>query len=148
MDSSVSGDHVKVFFELEQDEDGYPPETQESMWAVDLGGGLYRIDNIPFFAVGISDGDVVRAAERDGELMFRDLVEPSDNCTIRLIMFEKGREDEVRAALTGLGCEIEGTGIKGLFALNFHKDRYGEVARYLRQGFDADIFDYEEASLR
>ncbi len=43
---------VKIVFELQQDEDGYPPVTRESLWATPTDGGLYRLDNIPFFAHG------------------------------------------------------------------------------------------------
>lgn len=49
----------KISFELEPDADGYPPDRRESLWASEEEIGLYRIDNIPFYAKGISSGDVV-----------------------------------------------------------------------------------------
>jgi hypothetical protein len=38
----------------------------ESGWAVDLGGGLVWIDNIPL-ADGLNDGDIVQLEERKGK---------------------------------------------------------------------------------
>ena len=60
--------HVKICFPLEPDEDGWPPVTAETLWAVELGGGLFRLDNIPFYARGVSDGDTVSAIRKMGFL--------------------------------------------------------------------------------
>lgn len=43
--TSISGDHVKVHFRMDVDEDGWPPASVESLWAVDLGDGTVRLDN-------------------------------------------------------------------------------------------------------
>jgi hypothetical protein len=59
----VTGDQyefVKVRFALERDPDGWPPAGSEGLWAADLGDGLARIDNNPWFAQNIAAGDVVR----------------------------------------------------------------------------------------
>src|SRR6266700_2140016 len=95
--------HVKVGFYLEQDEDGWPPVTRENILAVDLGGGRYRIDNIPFYVRGISDGDVIAAEpEDDGRLSFSELVKDGfislhipGSVAIRPIapLIERGEED-------------------------------------------------------
>lgn len=69
--------YKKVVFRLEQDEDGYPPDNWESLWAGEVEPGLYSIDNIPIFVKGISNGDVVAAEQEDGELRFKRLVRPS-----------------------------------------------------------------------
>lgn len=46
-----------------------PDGTVETPWAIALGAGLYRLDNIPFFAYGVSADDVREAApEDDGHL--------------------------------------------------------------------------------
>ena len=72
--------HVKLIFELERDSDGYPPEDREGIWALPAPNGLFRLDNIPFYAMGVSDGDLVSVEERAGETFFKELVEPSGNC--------------------------------------------------------------------
>jgi hypothetical protein len=61
--------YVKIAFELVQDEDGYPPDRWETMWAIEIEPGLFSIDNIPFFARGVSPGDVVRV-RKDTESLF------------------------------------------------------------------------------
>src|SRR3546814_1508119 len=71
----MNSSHVKIRFPLEQDESGYPPETSETMWAVPLGNGRYRLDNIPFYAKLVSDGDVVAASIIDGDLTFEEILE-------------------------------------------------------------------------
>jgi hypothetical protein len=54
MKDTGSERHVKVLFQLEQDEDGYPPASVESLWALPKGEGLFQVDNIPFFATGVA----------------------------------------------------------------------------------------------
>lgn len=140
---------TKIVFTLEQDEDGYPPESRESIWAKPLQNGNFILDGIPFFATEVSDGDEVAAApDPDGLLIFGRLIKPSPNCTVRVIMFEKQREDEVREHLSGLKCEIEGTGINAMFALSVHRERYNQVEDYLRHLFENDVLDYEESAIR
>lgn len=50
MSDPLTEHRVKILFELEQDEDGYPPASTETLWASRAGDGLFKIDNIPFFA--------------------------------------------------------------------------------------------------
>lgn len=54
MSDDRGSDWVKVVVALEQDEDDYPPATYENLWARPVEAKLYKIDNIPFFAMGIS----------------------------------------------------------------------------------------------
>jgi hypothetical protein len=46
MNARGGDQYVKVLFDLEQDEDGYPPAAAETLWAVQVGDGLFQIDNI------------------------------------------------------------------------------------------------------
>ncbi len=39
MSASPSTSHVKMLVHLEQDEDGYPPTTEESLWVLPLERG-------------------------------------------------------------------------------------------------------------
>ncbi|WP_243869860.1 DUF4265 domain-containing protein [Streptomyces liangshanensis] len=63
--TSISDDHVKVFFRRNEDEAGWPPASVESLWAVDLGDGTVRPDNIPWFVRGIADHDIIRVETDD-----------------------------------------------------------------------------------
>ena len=76
---------VKIRFRLLQGADGYPPCESEGLWATSLGGGAYRVANLPWFVPDVALGDVVRAeADRDGVLWAVARTEKSGNCTIRV----------------------------------------------------------------
>ncbi|MFJ8938455.1 DUF4265 domain-containing protein [Streptomyces sp. NPDC102365] len=87
--TDISDDHVKVHFRMEVDEDGWPPASIESLWAVKLGNGTVRLDNTPWFVRGVASGDIIRVElEDDGVLYARETIQPSQNCTIRLIVLK------------------------------------------------------------
>ena len=76
---------VKIRFRLLQGADGYPPCDSEGLWATPLGGGAYRVANLPWFVPDVALGDVVRAvADGDGILWAVERTEESGNCTIRV----------------------------------------------------------------
>jgi hypothetical protein len=78
---------VKIAFELQQDEDGYPPDEYETLWAVALKEkSLYRLDNIPLYVKGVSSEDVVLAEPKNGRLEFVRLVQPSTNSVYRVFV--------------------------------------------------------------
>jgi hypothetical protein len=86
----------------------------ETLWAVPLGGDLYRLDNSPFFAYGVSWQDVVEARktkENDFPEFVR-CVTKSGNRTLRVI-FNKLRVTDPAAGLVlgrlvVMGCSYEG----------------------------------------
>lgn len=65
MNSGAEEHYVKIIIPLEQDEDGYPPAGSERLWAVQVGEGLFRVANIPFFTRGIGLGDIVSAVPEE-----------------------------------------------------------------------------------
>src|ERR1700675_337829 len=96
---------VKVLFK-----DGNDVET---LWAVPASGNLYRLDNSPFFAYGVSWEDIVHAEpDYEGVLCFVRVADKSGNRTVRVIT--KGfatTSDEAKPFLEGiinLGCSYEG----------------------------------------
>ena len=59
--------------------------AERGLWATPLGGGTYRLANLPWIAPDVALGDVVRAeADRDGVLWAAERTERSGNCTIRV----------------------------------------------------------------
>ncbi|MGW0806969.1 DUF4265 domain-containing protein [Nonomuraea sp. NPDC002799] len=147
--NSVASTHVRVVFELEQDEDGWPPAGSERLWATPAGPGLVRLDNIPFFARGVACGDVVRVeADAEGTVWAKEVVEFSDNCTIRVVPDRNGDlEGDLITVLdlfAPLGVEGEGFERFGLVALNIPPaaDLAG-AKRLLVEGQDG-WWDYEE----
>jgi hypothetical protein len=106
-DLKASGEVVKVHLQ------GSDVGDSETLWASPLGGGLYRLENSPFFAYGVSWQDVIEAhAAPDGLLEFARCVRKSGNRTLR-VFFESFRANEEPAqpileGLNALGCTYEG----------------------------------------
>src|SRR4051794_39990545 len=96
-------EHGKVFFSLEQDEDGYPPVTVESVWAIKHEDG-YELDNIPFYARSVACGDLVAVRrDEDGGLWFTNLIKPSGHSTIRILFAREEDVTSVRERLRDMG---------------------------------------------
>lgn len=103
---------AKVLFRVEYEDDD--SADVETLWAFDLGNDNYKIDNLPYFAYGVSWHDVVYAPYDPDEqhATFKHVVSKSGNRTIRIIFetaAEPGNESQVLLErLTGLGCDFEG----------------------------------------
>ena len=101
----------KVLFRI-PNEDG--SAEVETLWATDLGGDNYRLDNSPFWAYGVSWEDVVFApfSNEEGMATFQSVVTRAGNRTIRVIFdppISKGNtSDTILQGLISLGCSFEG----------------------------------------
>jgi hypothetical protein len=139
----------KVSFELEQDEDGYPPDRWENLWTFEADEGLYCVDNIPFYVKGISSGDLI-STEGDGEqLLFKKLVRPSSNSVIRVLVSDVATVQAARDSFRALGCESELSHVPKLFAVEIPGDvDFGPVGELLAEGDEAGRWHYEEGVLR
>lgn len=144
-----SGKFVKIFFELEQDDDGYPPVTCESVWATPVEQGLYRLGNIPFFARGVAYEDVVSAVRKDdGTLGFVDVIQPSGHSTLRVIAYEESDAPVLRRKLEELGCDTEQSHIPNLFAVDVPPSVSLEAVKHLLEADNAsERWEYEEACI-
>jgi Domain of unknown function (DUF4265) len=142
-------DQKRIFFELEPDEDGYPPDKWESMWAYETAEGLFCVDNIPFYVMGISSGDVI-SAKNDGEkLIFENLVRPSSNSVIRIYVSDLGDVQGARNNFRTLGCQSELSHVPKLFAVEIPGDvDFYPVANLLAEGDESGRWAYEEGVLR
>jgi hypothetical protein len=86
----------------------------ETLWAYDLGGDNYKVDNLPFFAYSVSLHDVVLAPfdEAEGFATFERVLSKSGNRTIRVIFdppLREGNESRrILDSLVALGVEYEG----------------------------------------
>ncbi|MET8182922.1 DUF4265 domain-containing protein [Streptomyces sp. NPDC005336] len=98
--TSLRDDHVKVYFRMEMDEDGWPPASVESLWAVELGDGTVRLHNTPWFVRGVASDDIVRVETDDeGVRWAGETVKASPNCTIRLIVLKDGGSAAARQSV-------------------------------------------------
>lgn len=83
----------------------------ETLWATTINAenGLYKLDNIPFYAP-VSCEDVVFAAfdETEQKLVYKQTIEHSGNSTIQVIVLDKNVPiNDLREVFNELGCESE-----------------------------------------
>lgn len=109
-------EHVKVLFEYD---DGTPERCEvESLWAIPREDG-YQLDNIPFYARGVANGDVVAVRRGpDGELWYDELVKPSGHSTLRLWFAREEDVQKTREELRALGCASELSDLPRLVAVD------------------------------
>jgi hypothetical protein len=123
----MTSDMVKVAL---IDDDG----DVETLWAKPLGGELYQLDNVPFYAYGVSWLDVVEAPpDTRGLPTFRRVAEKSGHRTVR-VRLDDTRAPEAKPHLEilgKLGCTYEGLATS-LLAVNVPPEAsLDDVASYL-----------------
>jgi hypothetical protein len=95
----------------------------ETLWAVSVAPGRFRLDNLPFFAYRVSVGDLVEGTEyAPGMYDFTRVVEASGNRCIRMILPEGETSDTTVGKafldeILALGCGFEGAN-RRYFAIN------------------------------
>lgn len=146
---SANEGYQKIIFRLERDSDGYPPADRERVWAESLGEGKYRIDNIPFFTYGISCDDIVEAELVDGEMLFKQVLQPSGHTKVRVYVFNPNDVATIRNEFKAFGCESEGSRLPKLFSLDIPASvEYSKIRAELERGSAEKRWEYEEANLR
>jgi hypothetical protein len=153
-DSADDPASVKVCFELEREDDDWPPVRTESVWAQAVGADEYELKNIPWFAKGFAIGDRVRAERGvDGALIVREQLAWSGRYTIRVIPTGGGSSREqiegVIAAFSPLGVECEG-GLPAfrIVALDIPPTaRQAEIKGLLQEGEAEGRWGWEEGCI-
>jgi hypothetical protein len=102
---------VRIVVPLEREPGDGGPED-EWLWAEPLGSGRYRIESPPFFAYGLSYGDLVRAPEGGDLPRVEDVEHKSGHRTLRVALdpgWDLDRPELVRLAaeLEGIGCALD-----------------------------------------
>ncbi|GHV52486.1 hypothetical protein FACS1894181_15610 [Bacteroidia bacterium] len=118
---------VKVNFLLQQDEDGYPPFSVESIWTIKNGNNSYIVDSIPFYVCNLSIEDEIAVKKKQGELFFDKIIKESQNSTMRIYCKNEVAINRLKATLLNLGCKWEFSNIKSLSAVNVPSTSYIEV---------------------
>jgi hypothetical protein len=81
----------------------------ENLWAEELEPGAFRIDNIPFYAYGVSYCDVVSTVRVQDRLEFKAVITRGGHSTYRVLIgdsegFESERYTRLWQRLADLGC--------------------------------------------
>jgi hypothetical protein len=138
-------DLAKVVFEVPAD--SIVGAGTETMWAEHLGTDTYRLRNIPFYVMGVSFEDVIRAREKDDELFFSKVVAPAGHSTYRVFLGQATTEADFLGLwepLERLGCSFEGATPR-LFAIDVppEADIY-TIYGLLEKGEAAGFWDFQE----
>lgn len=150
MTQSDNDNYVKILFRFHSDV--LDEETVETLWAtvVDEKNGLYKLDNIPFYAPLVASGDIVYAEYDDFEerLTFRKTVEHSGNSTIQVVLIDKAADiNSIRDIFNELGCESERAN-EGYFSMEVPASvDYSPIRRKLDELQQEGILDYAEPCL-
>jgi hypothetical protein len=153
MNEIAAEKQVHVIFPLQKDEDGYPDFATERMWAVKLPDNEFRIMNSPFYAYGISWGDIVEAKEVSEDVYeFIKVKKRGGWSTFRFVAekdVSNGYLDNVIAALNSLGCGTETSGTAQNFVtISAPPDTDpGKVGDLLAEEMRKGLIDFEEASI-
>ena len=121
------------------------------MWAeiVDKEKGLYKIDNIPFYASIAADDIVFAEYDEDEErLTYRKTIEYSGNSTVQVIMLDKSiATNDIRDTFNSLGCETEKFK-EGYFVINVPANQdYQMIKNHLTDLENKGTIDYAEPCL-
>jgi hypothetical protein len=137
---------VKILFRLYSDV--LDEWTVETLWAeiVDKEKGLYKIDNIPFYASIVSD-DIVFAEYDDKERMltYRETVKFSGNSLIQVVIMDKSIvTNDIREIFNALECKSEKFN-EGYFVIEIlaNKD-YKPIKEKLTELQNKGFIDYAE----
>ncbi len=90
----------------------------ETLWAIPLGDDLYKLDNSPWLAYGVSWQDIIEATpdENGGLPRFRKVIQKSGNRTLRLILDPPANQSpdaqKILDKITDMGCSYEGANPK------------------------------------
>ncbi|WP_270726380.1 DUF4265 domain-containing protein [Shimia sp. Alg240-R146] len=137
----------KVTIELETGT--WHGHSSESVWAISLGDGLFRVENSPFFARGISYGDIVHAEQKEGANVFVRIVISSGRSTYRIIIGENATDAQIERfwrPLEAEGCTYE-SGEFGytMYSVDVPKDtNVQRVFSLLNEGLLHKVWDFEE----
>jgi hypothetical protein len=99
---------IELLFQLEQDEDGWPPVAVEGLWC-EPHDGSYRVETCPLFVKGLSVGDLIDVEQDErGEVLSFDVVRPSRNSTVWIIFWDESKVEPTLAELGFLDCDTTG----------------------------------------
>lgn len=126
-----------------------PATSVETLWAAPLGDNLYRIENIPFIAYGISLDDVVSVTESGDRPTFHEVVRTGGHRTFRVLAVPTTPEEVVAdrlRRLERLGCGLE-QATPRYWAIDVPESVSGTaVVDQLEDGWQQGLWQYEDAA--
>jgi hypothetical protein len=123
--------------------------AEETMWAKQVGDGLYQLRNTPFFAKGLAYMDVVYARCDGKGLVFQGVKIASRRSTYRVLVrgsTPTSAVEPLREQLLALGCTYEGYQGESweLFAWDVPALSVDAAYRVLEAGEREGVWSFEE----
>lgn len=143
---------VKVHFELEIIEDGFPPISVETLNATLVRGNTLKLDNTPFFATSVAIGDILNCKknENSGKYQFINVIEESGKKAISIIFIDSDCEEDIFQYFKSKGCFCEYGEFKDFNMLAVCIDEtldYNTLTPYLDEKQEAGLISYAELCL-
>lgn len=102
---------IKILVELDSNE--WHGMTAERLWASEIEGGHYRIENNPMYAYGISFADIVDVEfDAQDQIVFDKVIRKSGHSNYRILLRKgigRSEFESVWPNLESLGCRYEST---------------------------------------
>lgn len=146
----MQDNYVKILFRFHSDI--FDEEMKETMWAVvvDSDKGLYKLDNIPFYAPLVASDDIVFAEYDNQEQMltYRKTENYSGNSTVQVVLMNKACDiNSIRGIFEQLGCVSEKAN-EGYFSMEIPMSvNYKPVRQKLEELESKGIIGYAEPCL-
>jgi hypothetical protein len=125
--------------------------TVETLWAdtIDSEKGLYKLDNIPFYAPAASD-DIVYAEydEAEEQLTYRETIEYSGNSTVQVVLMNAEADiNKICDTFKEMGCLSEKLNDR-YFAMEIPAEKdYTPIKQRLNKLEDIGFISYAEPCL-
>lgn len=143
----IGADMIRLGIRLPPDWHGH---SAEWVWATDLGTGIYRIQNIPFYARGLSWLDEVTADSTPTGTWLTAVSRKSGHSTYRVFLnveIESSAYDNQWRPLKRAGCRYE-RATDHLVAIDVPSNTDIAVAyAALEDGLRSGVWDFEEADM-
>ncbi|WP_419819742.1 DUF4265 domain-containing protein [Acinetobacter sp.] len=123
--------------------------SKEIVFGRKIGLDKYVIENIPLYAPNLALGDILLVEKLDDEqLYFEDLLETSENSTIRIVFFNYDPIIVQKILKEIEGYSINWVGFVGgsYYSLNINKNLDYKKIKFFLEG-NSKIMDYQESCL-
>ena len=143
---------INIGFDLEIEEDGWPPISTEILQGLPLGDDKAKIDNTPFFVSSIAHGDIIEVYKSDSSEYYhcKRLIQEGGNYALSIILRNHEHKESI-VKLLSKSSEFYEYGEFGktiMYAVSLTNDRaYKDIKANLDSLEKKEIISYAELCL-
>lgn len=138
------GEYIKILFRPHPGGGAYPLLGPESLWALPRPDGDYELANIPFYAIGIACGDIIKARPDDnGDLVFYDVAEYGGHRTVRVICTDESGLERLEDFLGRGRYNWESADDESFYAIDCEKEQYERLHVFLEAMRKEGVLDFQ-----